>query len=103
MSATEISCKLWGGALLVVVLRHCWMQFDIIFVPSVAYKTLISVSSSEGATFALPEAAGAASAAKRFREREAAEAERPRGEPGGKAQEDPGNERPGGLQQGHQW
>ncbi len=58
---------------------------------------------SEGATFALPEAAGAASAANRFREREAAEAEGPRGEPGGKAQEDSGNERPGGLQQGHQW
>lgn len=57
----------------------------------------------EGATFALPEAAGAASAANRFREREAAEAEGPRGEPGGKAQEDSGNERPGGLQQGHQW
>lgn len=63
----------------------------------------ILVSFSVGATFALPEAAGAASAANCFREREAAEAEGPRGEPGGKAQEDSGNERPGGLQQGHQW
>lgn len=35
----------------------------------------ISVSFSEGATFALPEAAGAASAADRFGEREATEAE----------------------------
>ena len=61
------------------------------------------VLSSEGATSKVPEAAGAASAANRFREREAAEAEGSRGEPGGKAQEDPGNERPGGLQQGHQW
>ncbi len=57
---------------------------------------------SEGATFALPEAAGAASAANYFREREAAEAEGSRRKPGGKAQEDSGNERPGGLQQGHQ-
>lgn len=63
----------------------------------------ISVSLSEGATFALPKAAGAASAANRFGEREAAEAEGSCGEPGSKAQEDSGNERPGGLQQGHQW
>lgn len=61
------------------------------------------LSLSEGATFALPEAAGAASAANCFGEREAAEAEGTCGEPGGKAQEDSGNERPGGLQQGHQW
>lgn len=58
---------------------------------------------SKGATSALPEAAGATSAAKRFREREAAEAEGTCREPGGQAQEDSRNERPGGLQQGHQW
>lgn len=55
-----------------------------------------------GATFALLEAAGAASAANCLREREATEAKGTRGEPGGKAQEDSGHERPSGLQQGHQ-
>lgn len=48
------------------------MSFRTLCLPVYPYQTL---SLSEGATFALPEAAGATSAANRFREREAAEAE----------------------------
>lgn len=55
-----------------------------------------------GAAPALPEAAGAAAAAGDLREREAAETEGARGEPGGQVEEDPCDAGPGGLQQGHQ-
>lgn len=57
---------------------------------------------SAGATPALFEAAGAASATDCVREWKAAEVKGTCRESGGEAQEDPSNERPGGLQQGHQ-
>lgn len=73
------------------------------FFLSLSLNFLSSAVFFKGATFAVPKATGEASAADCVGERKAAETEGARGEPGGKAQENPCHEGPGGLQQGHQW